>query len=237
MLRSILKYIAGFSPLPLTKNEYYDRLTEQVIKKVCNKNSVCVDVGANKGRILSMFIKHCPQALHYAFEPIPHLYFLLVRKYGSAAKIFKVALSDKKGSSTFSYVIDDDAYSSLKLRQFQKHVTTEKINVEKDCLDNLITGDINVRLIKLDIEGGEYDALLGSQKTIKRCKPYILFEFGKGGADAFNVSPQMMYDFFTSHGYKISLLTRFLKSQSPLTLSAFEDEYEKGKEYFFIAQP
>jgi FkbM family methyltransferase len=235
MLRKLLKHIASLSPFPLTKNEYYDRLTEQVIKKVCNKDSVCVDAGANKGRILSMFIKHCPQNLHYAFEPIPNLYFALVRKYGSASKVFKVALSDKRGSSTFSYVVDDPAYSSLKQRNFHEHKTIQHFEVDTDCLDNLIPEIVSVDLIKLDIEGGEYEALLGSLKTIERCKPVVLFEFGKGGADAFGVTPKMMYDLFISRGYQINLLNGFLKSQFTLSLSSFEDEYSKGEEYFFVA--
>jgi FkbM family methyltransferase len=237
MLRKLLKHIASLSPFPLTQNEYYDRLTEQVIKKVCNKDSVCIDVGANEGRILSMFIRHCPQAVHYAFEPIPNLYFSLVRKYGSASKIFKVALSDKKGSSAFSYVVDDPAYSGLKRRDFRKHKTVQQLDVETDCLDNRIPGTVNVALIKLDIEGGEYEALLGSAKIIERCSPTVLFEFGKGGADAFNVTPAMMYAFFNLRGYKINLLKAFLRARSPLTLSSFEAEYKKGAEYFFVAHP
>jgi FkbM family methyltransferase len=237
MLRKLLKYIASLSPFPLTRNEYYDRLTEQVIKKVCNKNSVCVDAGANKGRILSMLIRHCPRTLHYAFEPIPGLYFSLVRKYGSASKIFQIALSDKKGASTFSYVVDDPAYSSLQQRNFNQHKTIQQFDVETDCLDNFIPESVNIELIKLDIEGGEYEALHGSLKTIERCKPVILFEFGKGGADAFGVTPKMMYDLFSLHGYKINLLKAFLKSQSPLSFSSFEHEYKKGEEYFFVAHP
>jgi FkbM family methyltransferase len=235
MLRKLIKYIASFSPFPLTKNEYYDRLTEQVIKKACKKTSICVDVGANEGKILSMCIKHCSQSLHYAFEPIPNLYFLLVRKYGSAAKIFKVALSDKKGTSNFSYVVDDPAYSSFKQRNFEKHKTIQQLDVETDCLDNLIPETITIDLIKLDIEGGEYEALLGSVKIIERCKPVILFEFGKGGADAFNVTPQMMYNLLSNYGYKINFLDAFLKSEPSLNMLEFEKEYHKGKEYFFIA--
>jgi FkbM family methyltransferase len=235
MLRKLLKNIASLSPFPLTKNEYYDRLTEQVIKKVCDKDSICVDVGANEGRILSMLIKHCPQNLHYAFEPIPTLYFSLVRKYGSASNILKIALSHKKGFSSFSYVVDDPAYSSLKRRNFRKPKTIQQFDVETDCLDNRIPDTASIDFIKLDIEGGEYEALLGSSKIIERCKPTILFEFGIGGADAFGVTPEMMYHFFSLRGYEINLLKRFLRAQSPLSLSSFEEEYTKGKEYFFIA--
>ena len=236
MLRKLIKYIASYSPFPLTQNEKYDRLTEQIIRKVCNKDSVCVDVGANEGKILSMFIKHCHDAVHYAFEPLPDLYFKLVRKYGSAANIYKTAMSDQKGIATFNYVTDDAAYSSLKLNDNEKRPVTT-LNVETDLPDNIIPENININLIKLDIEGGEYNALLGSKKLISRCKPYIIFEFGKGGSDVFIITPQMMFDFFSSAGYSISTLDAFLNAAPVLNFSGFQAEYDKGKEYMFIGCP
>lgn len=235
MLKRLLKNIASLSPFPYSKNDCYDRLTKQVIKKVCNRYSVCVDIGANEGRILHMFINHCSAVVHFAFEPIPDLYFRLTRKYGSAANIYKLAVSDKKGTSCFNYIVDDPAYSSLQARRFKHPKTIRQVDVKTDLLDNIIPSNIHVTLIKLDIEGGEFDALTGAAKLIDRCKPAILFEFGKGGADAFNVSPKMIFELFSAHGYKIYFLHTFLKTLPPLTLPACEAEYAKGREYFFIA--
>jgi FkbM family methyltransferase len=235
MLRKLIKYFAALSPFPLTKNEYYDRLTEKVIKKVCIKDSVCIDVGANKGKILRLFIRHCPNAIHFAFEPIDALYFLLVRKYGSAARIFKIALSNKKALVDFSHTINNAAYSSLIQRKDIAQMVTKQIEVETDCLDNLIPANTKVSFIKLDVEGGEYHALVGAEKTIARCKPYILFEFGKGGADAFKISPVMIFNFLSGLGYEVNLLKHFLKNEKGFTLNSFSKEYEKGNEYFFIA--
>lgn len=235
MLRKFIKYLASFSPLPLSKNEYYDRLTWLVIKKICTTNSVCIDVGANEGKILNMFIKQSPDAIHYAFEPLEKLYFSLVRKYGSAARIFKIAISDKKGLANFTYVVKDAAYSSLKERHDLNGKLNNQVKVETDCIDNFISATEKVQLMKLDIEGGEYDALKGAVNIIERCKPYILFEFGKGGADAFGVTPSMIFNFFSGFGYKINLLNRFLKAKPPFTIVEFESLYKDGTEYFFIA--
>ena len=40
-----------------------------------------------------------------------------------------------------------------------------------------------IDLIKLDIEGMEFDGLLGAVETIKRCKPHLFFEIGKCDED------------------------------------------------------
>lgn len=229
--------MAAFSPIPLSKNQYYDRLTERVIKKVCSKNSVCIDAGANNGKILALFIKHSPNTLHYAFEPLPQLYKLLVRKYGSASQVYKVALSNKKGMSDFNAVISDPAYSGLKKRPYDNPEKDEIIQVKTDLLDNIIEPGVIITLLKLDVEGGEYDILLGAKRIITESRPYILFEFGKGGSDAYHVSSNMMYNFFSSFGYQVNLLDKFLKKAPPLALHEFDSEYHKGKEYFFIAYP
>jgi FkbM family methyltransferase len=234
-LKQILKKIAALSPVPLTANEYYDRLTEKVIKKVCNQSSVCIDVGANEGKILAMFIRHCPKAVHYAFEPIPALYFLLKRKYSSAANIFNIAISNTKGKSNFNHVLTNPAYSGLVKRPYDKIETDETIRVETNMLDNVISVDQQITLIKLDIEGGEYNALLGARRIMEKDRPYILFEFGKPGAEAYHVKADDMFLLLEKHQYNISTLPQFLNDKGLLNMAAFEDCFERNRPYFFIA--
>lgn len=229
--------MSGFSPYPLSKNEYYDRLTEKIIIKTCHKNSVCVDVGAHDGKILSFFIKHCPLGLHYAFEPLPHLFKLLVRKYGSACQVFKIALSNKNGIMPFNYVVSDAAYSGLQARVDKQHDKESTIEVRTDLMDLVIPLTMAVSLIKIDVEGGELDVLQGARQIIITHKPYILFEFGKGGSDAFGATTENMFSFFYEMGYKIELLQSFLVSTKALNLEEFHRHYLKGDEYFFIAFP
>lgn len=237
IIKTWLKNLAGLSPLPLTKNEYYDRLTEKIIIKTCHKNSVCVDVGAHDGKILALFIKHCPLALHNAFEPLPHLFRLLVRKYGSACQVYKLALSNKTGTASFNYVMSNAAYSSLLRRSDIQNEMEASIEVEMDLLDHIISPNITIALIKIDVEGGELDVLHGAKKIIKNYRPYILFEFGKGGSEAFGVTSEMMYTFFQEAGYEISLLKSFLSNNPPLDLDALTRHYHNCDEYFFIAYP
>ena len=229
--------MARLSPLPLTKNEYYDRLTERIIVKTCNKNSVCVDVGAHDGKILALFIKHCPHATHYAFEPIPHLFKLLVRKYGSACQVFQLALSNKTGTAPFNYVVSNAAYSGFLPRPDLTHAEEATIEVSVDLLDRILPQNILISIIKIDVEGGELDVLVGALTIIKTHKPYVLFEFGRGGSEAYAVTPGKIFKFFQEAGYIISLLQAFLSGKPALSLKALEKHYSKNDEYFFLAYP
>lgn len=233
-IRKVLKKIASYSPVALTTNERYDRLTDRVIRRLCHFDSVCIDVGANEGKILQMFTRHCPGAVHLAFEPIPFLYQKLKRRYTSAARIYNYALSDKAGISDFNFVVTNPAYSGLIRRPYDRPEYDETIQVEVTTLDQIIPAETVVHLIKLDIEGGEYNALQGATTILRKFRPYLLFEFGKGGSEAYGVTPRMMYNFLADHNYHINTLPGFLKNAPPLSYEQFERCFCTGSAFFFL---
>ena len=235
-LKKWAKYLLKLAPVPLTKNEQYDRLTELIIKRVCTRDSLCIDVGANEGKILAMFIRHCPAAVHFAFEPIPLLYKLLVRKFGSASRIYQVALSDNKGSIDYNVTESDMAYSGIKKR-IDKDLNYFTVVVKSDLLDNIIPSFAKISVVKIDVEGAEYHVLMGAERILHQHKPFVLFEYGQGGSDAYNISPQTMFSFFDERGYQVNMLNSFLEKRQPLTVNHFAMHYRNRTEYFFIASP
>ena len=76
----------------------------------------------------------------------------------------------------------------------------------------------------------------GAVKTICRCKPVIIFEFGIGAADHYGVKPEAVYDFITSDcGLSVSTLKGFLKEKEHLSREKFCSLYLDRVEYYFIA--
>lgn len=75
-------------------------------------------------------------------------------------------------------------------------------------------------------------------KTILHTRPRILFEFGLGASDYYNVNPTDMYKLMcnTLH-MKIYTLKGWLTNSDPLSLELLESLYLSGKEYYFIAVP
>jgi hypothetical protein len=92
-----------------------------------------------------------------------------------------------------------------------------------------------VNLIKLDVEGAEYNVLLGSEKTLKNKKPTIIFEFGLGASDHYDVTPESFFDYLSSCGYGIYLLEDFIKGRDPQSRNSFVDIYHRNAEYYFVA--
>jgi FkbM family methyltransferase len=237
-LRHLLKKIIRFSPIALTKNEYYDRLTKKVLRKVCSAESVCIDAGTHNGKILKMIIDAAPNAMHYAFEPIPDYFTYLKKAFKNFAKVYCVALSDKAETTTFNIVLSNMAYSGLQRRVFDKKQEDILIFAETDLLDNIIPIEEKITLIKIDVEGAELLVMNGAEKTIQQSKPIILFEFGKEGASIYDYDNIKMYTYITEKlHYQIFTLQDWLKNQSPLTSEQFSNYYKNGKEYFFLAAP
>ncbi|HRO76908.1 MAG TPA: FkbM family methyltransferase [Crocinitomicaceae bacterium] len=225
--------------IDLTKNLEYDRLTKDIIKNYVKENHNCIDIGCHKGEILDLMLKYSPNGKHYGFEPIPLLFENLTAKYTNKATILPYALSDTNGTSTFNFVKNAPAYSGIKQRKYAvKDPEIEEINVEVRTLDELISATEQIHFIKIDVEGGEFGVLKGSENLLKNNKPIILFECGKGASDFYGTKPTDLFDFLNEIvGLKIYTLKAFVKKEKALSKAEFENLFETNKEYYFVASP
>ncbi len=239
-MRKVIKELIRRWPWPLTINERYDRQTKRVINRICHRDSVCVDVGCFRGDILSWMIASAPDARHIAFEPIPGQYQFLQHAYGHKADIYAYAAGDANEETTFQYVVSNPTYSGLKQRQYKGEETIVEITAQVRRMDEIISDKILVRLIKIDVEGGEFDVMKGAQQLILRCQPYLIFEHGIGGSDKYGVDPRDVFKFLThDNGYKICLMEEFLHHKNPSGFSQaeFEQQYWKKINCYFMAIP
>lgn len=238
--KETLKRLLKQLNIAFTKNQIYDKQTSRIIKKVVYADSNCVDVGAHTGDIMGEIMKFAPLGTHYAFEPVPILYEILWRKYQyyNNVNTFDMALSNETGTSTFNYVMTNPAYSGLLKRKYDRK-TEEDVTllVKVDKLDNIIPSDMKIEFMKIDVEGGELNVMKGAIETIKRSKPYIIFEHGIGGADVYNATPEEVFDLLTGCGLKISKLKGWLANESPLSKQKFREIYDKRTDWYFLAHP
>ncbi len=223
-------------PIGLSKNHQYDIDTRKIINKTLLNDSNAIDIGCHEGEILDYFLKYAPCGQHYAFEPLPHLYKNLKSKYTKRARVYPHALSDKDGTTSFQYVKTNPAYSGIKRRRYDRpSEEVIEITVDQTRLDEMIPDDIRIDLIKIDVEGGEYLVLNGSKRILKTDKPLLIFEHGKGGADHYDVTPDMIFDLLDNYDYNIYNLSSFLKDKRILDRIEFIRQYENEENYYFVA--
>ena len=91
------------------------------------------------------------------------------------------------------------------------------------CIDDFVPASAHIDLVKIDVEGHEYKALLGARRTLERCQPVIVTEFsppslqGRSG-----VGGREYLEFFTGLGYEIHAIdangTRAMDTDGILSL-------------------
>ncbi len=222
--------------LDVTANMRYDRATHAFLSHRLKPHSNTIDVGCHKGEVMEWMLAFAPQGKHWGFEPIPTMAQALRKKFVSTSvEIKEMALSDHNDKTTFHWVKNAPAYSGIKRRTYAlEHPEIERIEVQCAKLDDVCTLT-KVDLMKIDVEGGEWQVLQGAKAIIARDQPDIIFEFGKGASEFYHTTPHMMFDFFDNLGYQVHPLNKHWRESKGLSKEEMEACFETGSAYYFFA--
>jgi len=133
-----------------------------------------IDCGANIGLYSFLVSTQYQVKKIYAFEPSQAIYNLLcdnIKENYFADKIIPINcfLGRSKGSVCFD--VNDDVFTMSK-----KSINDIGVDVAQVSIDSFISdeGISDIDIIKMDIEGGEYDAIAGASNTLKNMKPKLI---------------------------------------------------------------
>jgi FkbM family methyltransferase len=185
----------------LVLNGEFEKKEIEVCLSYINNNSIILDIGANIGFHTIYFAQKAKQGLIFAFEPAKSTYHNLLQNIIPFKNIvpLKIALSNNSQIADF-FVASDDAYSSLIDTGRKKIIDMEKV-VVFDLDTFLLPLNLEkIDLIKIDVEGLEYNAILGMAGSLKRYMPVLFVEIFKGNND--NYDPMDTINFLHNLGYK-----------------------------------
>ncbi|HWG06866.1 MAG TPA: FkbM family methyltransferase [Beijerinckiaceae bacterium] len=157
-----------------------------------------IDIGANLGQSIGSIKAVLGRSLIKAFEPNPASFQKLSELYnadenvelfhcaiGNDVGVIELAVPECGGISFHQLAnistTNEDAISDFLEREgftwAKRHrVTFRKEAVEIATLDSF---GFEPHIIKIDVEGAEYDVICGGLATIERCKPALLVESGE----------------------------------------------------------
>jgi len=147
------------------------------IKKILKKGNVVVEIGANIGYyalVESKIVGNTGKV--YAIEPHPENINSLkknikINKYENI-EVYSIAIGEVNGVAKMNVSTHSNLHS-LFIRNFDHIIKSMKINVI--TLDNFLKNKRFPNLIRMDLEGYEYNILKGMKKILKAKKPLILF--------------------------------------------------------------
>ena len=175
----------------LSRHGFWESWITSWTTKNINPGDVCLDIGANYGyytRIMEVLATSSGKV--YAFEANKSLSDLVNKsvedypvKNGAPITTFNVAVSDQPGIVTLnipplylggSSIVwgKQDLPSSI-----EDSLWTESAEVKADTIDNMLEHLDHINLIKMDIEGAEYLAWRGMQKTLDKTD-LVVIELG-----------------------------------------------------------
>jgi FkbM family methyltransferase len=182
------------------------------IRRVLNKENLSVmwDIGANIGAISLPLLLTYPKLNIVMFEPSPEVAGRLIANFqnnpliNKRGQIFNLALSNVDGLSEF-YVSDEIENSGLAGLGGSLNRSVYPVKLQSYRGDTLIkAGNVqSPQLIKVDVEGFEYEVFLGLENTLRVYKPTIIFEHALYRITERNHDKRLVVDLLESFGYKI----------------------------------
>jgi len=197
---------------------------------------IIIDGGANMGEysIACSKIKH---ARILAFEPSAPTFEMLRIKVKNISNIelFQFALSDEPKKLLLKYDFEGSGIASVVACNFDhydlhldKEEIVEGISIDTFCKNNKID---RINLLKLDIEGYEFTALMGAQIMLENeAIDLIQFEMGRPNVD----SKIFFKDFFLYLKGKYNMYRILSFGLIPVTEYSYEYEVFMGCNYLAI---
>ena len=222
---------AGESKYALERDQQDMRHMALLLAFTLAPDSNCIDVGASRGSVLKEMVRYAPHGRHIAYEPIPELSRDLAERF-PGVDVRCAGLSTKRGEAGFVYVKSRPGYSGFREREYPGVEVLEHIEVATEDLDSSLPPDYVPTLIKIDVEGAEREVIEGAIETITRYKPMVVFEHGRGAADAYGTEPEHIYDLLCG----VAGLRMFdLDGNGPYSREQFSESYNLGIRWNYVA--
>lgn len=156
-----------------------------VIAQCGRADPVIIDGGAHRGGSVEAFSRYAPHAKFHCFEPDPSLAQELTALFSNnpRVRVIMAALGDAIGKATFNINVSRPTNSLLpsgdalqpdlqSLCQLVEQVEVDILTIDAYCEAQALD---HVDIIKLDLQGYDYKALLGA-KTALRGAGVVLIE-------------------------------------------------------------
>jgi FkbM family methyltransferase len=156
---------------------------KNVLKKYKGKD--VIDAGAANGDTPAIFSREYDFGTIYAFEPEKNNYDQMLQNIKRFHLTNVVPVPEGVGDKKIKMRITSEGG--------QSHITTDgNQQITITTIDEFVEKNkVTVGLLKMDIEGFEYYALQGAQKTIKKFHPLLLISIYHSGKDFFEIKPQV----------------------------------------------
>lgn len=168
-----------------------------------------LDIGANIGfftMLSAALVKQSGSVM--AIEPNPEN-VKLIELSRRANGFENITIVQAGAGRALGLLVLNTAYSNGTTSALSDDAAQLADAVTVPCLriDDIVPEDKQIGFIKIDIEGAEYNALLGASNLIRRCHPVIVSEFSPGLMQGISgIDAREYLKFVLAFGYSVSII-------------------------------
>jgi FkbM family methyltransferase len=193
----------------------YEPEVRKVFRTVLPLGGVALDVGANVGwhtLLMASLVGASGRVL--AIEPNPTLRrrlhdHLCLNDLKQVEVISDIAADTEEMMDFYAPSLNDgNSGDGHVVKDARRDAAI--IRLEARRLDTIIAAAKCERLdlIKVDVEGFEWRVLQGGENTIAKFRPHIVFEYNAEYASRGGGTPEVVANFFQTHGYRLFTIGR-----------------------------
>lgn len=164
----------------------FDKAVLDLMSDHIKSNSIVIDVGANIGAYTIPLAVLNPTIDIHSFEPNPYVADRLRRNISvnqiTNVTVHQEGLSNNQGVTQFHVIRPSENMTyNLGLSSIAESAVqdqdTDKIEIAINTIDNIFSdSDKHVSLLKVDVQGFEFEVLKGAEITINKYRPVIIIE-------------------------------------------------------------
>lgn len=204
------------------------QLVKSQTQKMNLETMVIFDIGANIGKYSAELCRNFPESRIIAFEPNPNSYHELIKLKDSFQNFeaFNLGVSRESGRQALYAPDVGSPLSSVD----NKNPNYKKIEIDVISLaDFCRTNNFIPNVIKIDVEGHEFQVLLGAEKILEHIR-LIQFEFGPTNIHS-RIFLKDIWDYLTPKGFQLNIMTK----SGLLEVSKYREIYESFRTTNYLA--
>lgn len=192
-----------------------------LIHQLLQDDSVFVDIGTNKGIYLYQAEKKVKSGKIFGFEPNESL-VNYIQPLFPKIKLFPLAVSSSTGTSVLHIPKKGNGLQDTRASLEDMGDEVEKIEIKTITLDDWVTQNNIQKLdvVKIDVEGHEFDTIKGSRKVLQTLKPIFIIEIELRHA---HYLINEIFDFIKGFGYEVFYFDRKSLSLQPFDVPQIAD--------------
>lgn len=159
-----------------------------VFSRIDTEITTIFDIGANIGDVTLMLLERFPRATVFAFEPCSTTFQRLSERVaaspmGDRVRLFNHGFYNEEGSRTLHVTSHHGANSLLDITPEYREMNPQVVESSSESIKLVRMDDFvaqnavgHIDLMKIDVEGAEYEVLAGGRRTLESSVDVVLCE-------------------------------------------------------------